>query len=232
MSRSLGWWGRKPSRPNWLGEFLIIIWFINKHLILLAAGMEAPLSLPSSPVSVRPLHLLLLLILTIAILTLLLFSYGAFPSGSILTINYVWISVNSSSCLDLCLFASHGQEKPTCPTQLEMSTALHCFNAFHAQLKNTCVFFLDSCVHHQHHKRKALFSNWWRQTSNATCATCVSVRPWRSAQALINYFFLHLSDEDLWPKYKILTATFSPRNGNHGSLVWLPDNHPAFPFSE
>ena len=75
--------------------------------------MEAPLSLPSSPVSVRPLHLLLLLILTIAILTLLLFSYGAFPSGSILTINYVWISVNSSSCLDLCLFASHGQEKPT-----------------------------------------------------------------------------------------------------------------------
>ena len=51
--------------------------------------MEAPLSLPSSPVSVRPLHLLLLLILTIAILTLLLFSYGAFPSGSILTINYV-----------------------------------------------------------------------------------------------------------------------------------------------
>jgi len=63
MERSLGWWGRKPSRPNWL------------------AGMEAPLSLPSSPVSVRPLHLLLLLILTIALLTLLLFSYGAFPSA-------------------------------------------------------------------------------------------------------------------------------------------------------
>ena len=132
MSRSLGWWGRKPSRPNWLGEFLIIIYqLINKRLILLAAGMEAPLSLPSSPVSVRPLHLLLLLILTIAILTLLLFSYGAFPSGSILTINYVWIAVNSSSCLDLCLFASHGQEKPTCPTQLEMSTALHCIVSIH-----------------------------------------------------------------------------------------------------
>ena len=90
MFRSLGWWGRKPSRPNWLGEFLIIIYqLINKRLILLAAGMEAPLSLRSSPVSVRPLHLLLLLILTIAILTLLLFSYGAFPSGGILTINYV-----------------------------------------------------------------------------------------------------------------------------------------------
>ena len=68
---------------------LSIYQLINKRLILLAAGMEAPLSLPSSPVSVRPLHLLLLLILTIAILTLLLFSYGAFPSGSILTINYV-----------------------------------------------------------------------------------------------------------------------------------------------
>ena len=89
MFRSLGWWGRKPSRPNWLGEFLIINLSTSVlFLILLAAGMEAPLSLPSSPVSVRPLHLLLLLILTIAILTLLLFSYGAFPSGSILTINY------------------------------------------------------------------------------------------------------------------------------------------------
>ena len=91
MSRSLRWWGRKPSRPNWLGEFLSSINISTSVLfiILLAAGMEAPLSLPSSPVSVRPLHLLLLLILTIAILTLLLFSYGAFPSGSILTINYV-----------------------------------------------------------------------------------------------------------------------------------------------
>ena len=43
--------------------------------------MEAPLSLPSSPVSLRPLHLLLLLLLGLALLTLLLFSYGAFPSG-------------------------------------------------------------------------------------------------------------------------------------------------------
>ena len=43
--------------------------------------MEAPLSLPSSPVSLRPLHLLLLLLLGLALVTLLLFSYGAFPSG-------------------------------------------------------------------------------------------------------------------------------------------------------
>ena len=144
--------GGEGSLAGPTGSVSFSLSFINKRLILLAAGMEAPLSLPSSPVSVRPLHLLLLLILTIAILTLLLFSYGAFPSGSILTINYVWISVNSSSCLDLCLFASHGQEKPTCPTQLEMSTAAHCFNPFHVQLRNTCVMFLYSCVHHHQHQ--------------------------------------------------------------------------------
>ena len=104
MFRSLGWWGRKPSRPNWLGEFLIIIYeLINERLILLAAGMEAPLSLPSSPVSVRPLHLLLLLILTIAILTLLLFSYGAFPSCSILNINYEFLSTAPHVWTYVCL---------------------------------------------------------------------------------------------------------------------------------
>ena len=61
--------------------FHFIFICFDLYITILAAGMEAPLSLPSSPVSLRPLHLLLLLLLGLALLTLLLFSYGAFPSG-------------------------------------------------------------------------------------------------------------------------------------------------------
>ena len=62
-------------------------------IVILSAGMEAPLSLPSSPVSLRPLHLLLLLLLGLALLTLLLFSYGAFPSGDTPPTHPLWLCI-------------------------------------------------------------------------------------------------------------------------------------------
>ena len=67
-----------PLKVRFSFHFIVIFRVL---ISILAAGMEAPLSLPSSPVSLRPLHLLLLLLLGLALLTLLLFSYGAFPSG-------------------------------------------------------------------------------------------------------------------------------------------------------
>jgi len=56
MDRSLGIWGRKPSRPGWM-------------------GMEAPCS------SLRPLQLLLMAATTAIILFLILAAYGALPLG-------------------------------------------------------------------------------------------------------------------------------------------------------